>query len=336
MNKIRIGVIGLRFGQYHVQTLANMPNAQLVAVADRNYDHPGGLSGFANKYGAKAYQDGMELMEKEELDAVSLCIPPKSREALIKAAANKKIAMFVEKPWATNMDHARLLAKLCEEKNAQVMLAFSFRFHPAITKLQELIKGELGQGWLLSGEYIFNMIRPANHWLWNSENGNGFFNENSVHLFDAVCSLLGDPISISAEGGVFLGSPSEEAAVINLRFKNKSIASLTCGGIGTGNYKSYPRIHLVTEKGEANLSGREHIWEKLEWTNRGNETLHSFTESPEKLQSTRYTHAFNHFFDCIQNNKMPKVSVRAGLMSTAIAMGIYESIKTGQKINLEY
>ena len=35
MDKIRIGVIGLRFGQWHVRTLANMPEAQLVAIADR-------------------------------------------------------------------------------------------------------------------------------------------------------------------------------------------------------------------------------------------------------------------------------------------------------------
>ena len=36
MDPIRIGVIGLRFGQQHVRTLANMEEAQLVAVADRN------------------------------------------------------------------------------------------------------------------------------------------------------------------------------------------------------------------------------------------------------------------------------------------------------------
>ena len=34
--KIRIGVIGLGFGRHHVRTLANMPEAELVAVADRH------------------------------------------------------------------------------------------------------------------------------------------------------------------------------------------------------------------------------------------------------------------------------------------------------------
>jgi predicted dehydrogenase len=35
MAKIRIGVVGLRFGQWHVRTLASMEDAHLAAVADR-------------------------------------------------------------------------------------------------------------------------------------------------------------------------------------------------------------------------------------------------------------------------------------------------------------
>ena len=59
MSKIRIGVIGLGFGRHHVRTLANMPDAQLVAVADRSPDLPGGLEGFAAAYGAAAYRDAL-------------------------------------------------------------------------------------------------------------------------------------------------------------------------------------------------------------------------------------------------------------------------------------
>ena len=57
MEKIRIGVIGLGFGRFHVRTLANMEEAELVAVADANPDLPGGLEGYAAGYGAKAYRE---------------------------------------------------------------------------------------------------------------------------------------------------------------------------------------------------------------------------------------------------------------------------------------
>lgn len=46
MNRVRIGVVGLCFGQQHVRTLVNMMDAELVAVADRSSDLSGGLEGW--------------------------------------------------------------------------------------------------------------------------------------------------------------------------------------------------------------------------------------------------------------------------------------------------
>ena len=48
--------------------------------------------------------------------------------------------MFIEKPWATNVAHAHQLAQLCEHNGVKVMVAFSFRFHPAIVKLRQLME----------------------------------------------------------------------------------------------------------------------------------------------------------------------------------------------------
>jgi len=44
MAKIRMGVIGLNFGTQHVRTLANIADAELVAVAERNPTTSNGIS----------------------------------------------------------------------------------------------------------------------------------------------------------------------------------------------------------------------------------------------------------------------------------------------------
>ena len=77
----------------------------------------------------------------------------------------------MEKPWASSLAHAQELADLCEHLNATVMLGFSFRFLPAITRLKALMDGELGAGWMLSGNYTFSWIVPPDHWLWSPDNG---------------------------------------------------------------------------------------------------------------------------------------------------------------------
>jgi myo-inositol 2-dehydrogenase/D-chiro-inositol 1-dehydrogenase len=338
MEKLRIGVIGLKFGRQHVRTLANMDDAQLVAVADRNpvlHGAPGGLEVYAASYGARAYHDGIDMIEREELDAVSLCVSPRGRAPLIVAAADAGLPMFVEKPWASDLEHARQLARLCRDHEATVMVAFSFRFHPAIVRLRALIDGELGSPWLLNGEYVFNWVPPAGHWLWDPGNGNGFFNENSCHLFDALCYLLGDPVSVMAEATNPMGAPSEHAAAIALRFADGAIAALTVGGIGAGAFREFPRIDLVAAHGQARLSGREHIWDRLSWATREGDAVHQVIRPPEALGSTRYTHAFQHFFECIRAGVQPSVGVEDGVKTVALAMAVYESARTGNKVNID-
>lgn len=335
MNPLRIGVVGLGFGQLHVYTLANMHDVRITALADKQGNVPGGMDAFAARYGAKAYASAEEMIEREELDAISICTSPRYREKVIRAAAAKGIPMFVEKPWAANLEHARHLANLCRELSAKVMMGFSFRFHPVVTNLRQLMDSDLGEGWILSGEYIFSWVPPDEHWLWQPDNGNGFFNENSCHLIDVVCYLMGEPLTVSAEGINPLRKPSETGAVVNLTFEGGRVASLMIGCLGTTAVNQYPRIHLITQNGQAQLLGREHYWETLLWNKRGDTAVHQKTIPPESLQSMRYTHAFQHFFDCIRSGKQPCSTIEDGVRAVALADAIYRSIRTGQKVPVQ-
>lgn len=334
MKKIRIGVIGLNFGRHHVRTLVNMEEADLVAVADRHPNVPGGLEAYAAAYGARAYGDGLEMLARETLDAVSLCTSPRTRAALIEAAAKRGIALFVEKPWAANLAHAQELASLCRDNGATVMTAFSFRFHPAIVKLRALLDDALGTPWMLNGAYVFSWRPDPGGWLWDPENGGGFINENSCHLFDAVCALLGEPVTVMAEGINPMGMPSEHGAAVTLRFANGAVAALTLGGIGTGAFHAFPRIDLIAEHGQAHLIGRDHIWEAVTWTSRGSPTVEHMTLSPEALGNTRYTDAFHHFFECLRTGTTPAATVDDGVRSVALAMAVYESARTGKRVEI--
>ncbi|NJN82713.1 MAG: Gfo/Idh/MocA family oxidoreductase [Caldilineaceae bacterium] len=334
MDRIRIGVIGLRFGQQHVRTLVNMPDAHLVAVADRNPAVPGGLESYAASYGVSAYRDAAEMVEHESLDALCISTAPRSRHELIELGASKGLPMFVEKPWATNLAHARQLADLCRRTGATVMTAFSFRFHPAIVKLRELMDADLGAGWMLNGQYVFGYIPPAGHWLWDPADGNGFFNENSCHLFDAVCSLLGDPVSVMAEIINPMNAPTPNAAAVTVRFAGGAIAALTLGGIAAPAMRDFPRIDVITANGQATLVGREHIWVGLRWSTRGDDAVHQIDRQPEALGRTRYTDAFQHFFDCIRAGQPPSATARDGVRTVALAMALTESAHSGQPVQI--
>ena len=319
-----------------VRTLAHLESAQLVAIAERSADIPGGLDEYAGRYGAKGYRSSAEMFENEELDAVVIATSPKPRAEIIEQAASRQIAMFVEKPWATNMQHARELNSICEKYDTTVMLGFSFRYHPTIVRLRELIDGELGAGWMLNGEYVFDLLPPAEGWFWDPENGNGLFNENSCHLFDAVCYLLGKPVSVMADAVQFAGRPMEEAATISLKFESGAIAALSVGGYGSNAHWDYPRIDLTTENGQARLKGRHHMWDSLTWAKRDTDTVNTFTQPAEILGSTRYTHALTHFLDCLRNGEQPSATIEDGVIAVAIAEAVTKSARSGQKVLLEW
>lgn len=332
---LRFGVIGLGFGRQHVRTLANMEEVELVAVADRGDARlPGGLEGYAAKYRAKAYRDGLEMMRNEALDAVCVCTPPAARGELIDYAVRNGVALFVEKPWAADPELARRLVDLCRPASAPVMVGFSFRYHPAIVKLRELIRGELGAPLMLNGEYVFDW-RPSG-WLWDPANGNGFFNENSCHLFDGVMSLAGDPEAVSAEATNPFGMPAEHAAALALRFRGGAIAALTVGGIGARGYHDTPRLDMVASNGQARLEGRDHVWEALSWTLRGTDEVHRLNLPPEQLGATRYTEALRHFIACIRTGSAPETGPMEGLKSVALAAAVTEAARTGRRVEVRW
>ena len=334
MQRVRIGVVGLGFGQHHVRTLANMDEFELVAVADRNPHVPGGLAAYADRYGASAYGDAFEMMESETLDAVSICTAPRGRNRLIEAAVAKQLALFVEKPWATHVNQAEALARCCRLTTRPVMAAFSFRYHPVIVRLRALLDDQLGAPWLLNGEYLFNWVPSADHWLWDPNNGNGFFNENSCHLFDAVCYLLGEPRTVMAAAANPMRAPSQNAAALTICFESGALAALTVGGIGVGAFHGFPRIDLVAANGQAHLAGHNHIWDRLTWATRQDEAVRSLIQSPEGLGNTRYTDAFRHFAHCVRTGEQPSAGVEEGVRSVRLAMAVYEAARTGLPVDI--
>jgi predicted dehydrogenase len=266
---------------------------------------------------------------------VSICNAPHRREELLQICAQKGIAAFVEKPWATNTAHGEALAKICESNPTMVVMpAFSFRFHPVVTQLKSLIETDLGTPWLLSGAYVFGWNPPPNGWQWKPESGNGFFNENSCHLLDIICYLLGKPISVCAEASNPQNMPSENAGAVLIRFENGAIASVILGGVGTGAFQNFPRLHLYTEHGEAQLIGQEHIWHEVEWALRQGGNRERVTRTPESLGETRYSHALRHFLACVQNNTKPTATLADGILCVALAEAIYTSARTGEKVLL--
>src|SRR5438105_2780199 len=110
--KLRVGIIGLGIGARHASSYALLPNVEIVAMADPAPNRLGTtVEEFCAHYGAKGYSDGYEMLEKEQLDAVSICTQPKLHKPFTEAAAAKGLHVLMEKPMAgTNEDCDAIIA----------------------------------------------------------------------------------------------------------------------------------------------------------------------------------------------------------------------------------
>lgn len=328
---VRIGVVGLGFGEFHVRTLANQAGAKLVAVADFDESRRNRI---AAQHECSQYEQAERMMETEELDALSVCVTPRYRAQVLQAAVDRGLALFVEKPWAANANHAAELAQICSRSSAPVMTGFSFRFHPAIRRAKQLLETELGAVRVGTGSYAFEWLPSPESWLWDAENGGGIFNENSCHLFDTVCTLAGKPVELFAYGIDDGSRPSETAAVVTFRFESGGTVGMSLGGLGAAANPHFPWLEFFTDHGWLRASGSNHVWQSIDWAQRGDGDAARFEQQPEQLGRTRYSDAFDHFIECVRSGSEPEADVEDGVLMVHIADAVRESFHTGQPVEV--
>ncbi|TPQ20071.1 Gfo/Idh/MocA family protein [Streptomyces sporangiiformans] len=331
---LRFGVVGLGFGRCHAQEIARMDGADLVAVADLDPESQGlDLDAFGGELGARAYRDGLGMIAEEELDAVVLAVPPRGREKLIREVAQAGLALFLEKPFATDDAHAEALAQLCAEYPATpVMLDFCLRHLPAVVRLRELLDGPLGRPLVANADLVLPRDdSPA--WVWDPANGNGIVNENTCHTFDTLGFLLGEPVSVHAEGGAYRSGSLEDGIAVTIRYEGGGTAVVTGGNLGVEALRTPARLSVCTERGQAVLTGGDHMVNALTWaTAEHTEAVRENWELPSRGRISAA--ALRHFVDCVGAGTPPAPGVPEGVRAVRLAMAVRESLTTGGRVRV--
>src|SRR3989344_1793845 len=106
---MNIAVLGVgSMGQNHARVIFNCEQASLKAVADPNKEQADRI---ARKYNAQSYTSYIELLEKEQIDAVTIAVPTKFHKECALHAIRKQKHVLIEKPIATNENEAQEIIK---------------------------------------------------------------------------------------------------------------------------------------------------------------------------------------------------------------------------------
>src|SRR5690606_12340844 len=111
----------------------------------------------------QGYTDFREMFKAEELDVVVVCVPHHVGREVIVTAAEQKVHILKEKPFATTMQEARDLAEICERAGVQLMVTLQRRFNPIYTSFTQLAD-QIGAPFVVDAQYTLHIDDPSDGW----------------------------------------------------------------------------------------------------------------------------------------------------------------------------
>jgi predicted dehydrogenase len=133
-NKIKVGVVGVGYlGQHHARIYSEMDRAELVGVADIDFDR---ATEVAKKTKTKAYKNFEELIGK--VQAVSISAPTVDHHRIAKIFIEAGVDVMVEKPVTVTVEEADELVRLADEKGCIFQVGHLERFNSAVRKMVEM------------------------------------------------------------------------------------------------------------------------------------------------------------------------------------------------------
>lgn len=144
MNPLKGVAVGAGyFSQFHFDAWSRMPDVQLAAVCDTD---PTAAVQAAKRYGiANTYQDFAEMLDREQPDFVDVITRPDSHLTLVRAAAQRGIAVICQKPLAPTIAEAQQIVAVAASAGIPLMVHENFRFQPWYREIRrQLDAGAIG------------------------------------------------------------------------------------------------------------------------------------------------------------------------------------------------
>lgn len=187
--KLRVGVIGCgRIAVMHFVSLKTIEEVDLVACCDIKKDR---AEAAALEYGIKPYTSYEEMLNKEELDAVHLCLPHYLHSEVAIYAFEKGVHVLTEKPMDIDLESAVRAVARAKELGVQFGVIFQCRYNNSARLVKDAVSGgRLGK--VISARSTLTWSRSDDYYgesdwkgTWDKEGG-GVVIDQAIHSIDLV------------------------------------------------------------------------------------------------------------------------------------------------------
>ncbi len=378
---VGVGMLGYAFmGKAHTNAYKTLPYMMypppaipdLVAICGRNED---AVKESARRFGYEGYYtDWRKMLDNDRIQLFDNGGPNNAHAEPCIAAAQAGKHILCEKPLARSAEESKTMLDAVNKVNVKHMVAFNYRFVPAIRQIRNLIdSGALGRIYHWRAVYLQEWILPhynAPKW-WRMDKkvaGSGAIGDLGAHIIDLAHYLVGGMKSLAAYTRTYIDErpmpddPTQmakvdvdDAFVAALEFENGALGTLESTRFAAGR-KNYNCFEINAEKASVRfnlerLNEFDIFWvgsepkETQGWTNVlvtegyhpwwGNWWPHGHIIGWEHT----FVHEITHLLDCIVNDKEVGphgATFEDGYRAAVICDAIVKSSESRKQVDIKY
>ena len=270
MRKLKAAVVGVgNIGSIHADIYSKLESVDLTAVCDTDQEK---ADEAATKFNCKAFYSVDSLLAEKPMEIASMCTKGEENGGdhylptiqLLEAGVH----VLGEKPISNNIEHARLMQKLAEEKNVRYGINLNHRFTPSAIKAKE---------WVDANRIGTVHMIDLTMWIDNPVESSPWFHLRALHphSFNILNYFVGPVKKVHCFLNKGEGRKIWTNAQINLLFANGVIGHLR--GSYDGDFPSgsfgIENLEIVGSKGRIVI---ENACESLCYFPRGSKSMEKF------------------------------------------------------------
>ncbi len=200
--KLKIGIIGTGWiAEAHIESYKQMPDVEIVAAADLI---PGKAEAFMKRYGVEGvrfYPSHKEMLDAEQLDAVSVCTYNATHAECTIYALEKGVNVLLEKPMCVTTEEAVEIMR-AEKKSGKIL---SIGFQPRLDANMQMVKkivesGALGEVYYIQTGGGRRRGIPNSTFIEKKTAGIGALGDIGCYSLDLVLNAIGYPKPLTVTG----------------------------------------------------------------------------------------------------------------------------------------
>jgi len=325
---LNVGVIGIGLmGQNHARVYSEIAN--LIGIADPDEEILGEVS---KRFNVEGYKHFKELIERKDLDAVSVSSPTSTHFEVTKAAIEAGKHVLVEKPMGGELERAKELVVKAKKKGVVLAVGYIERHNPVVGITKKLIeKKEFGEVISVSSRRVSSFpsrIKDV-----------GVILDLGIHDIDVVRYLLDSKVrSVYTLAGETVKKEFEDHANILLEFDNGVFAFIEV------NWLTPMKVRKVSLTCSQNFVEMDYINQNLQISSSTIKKLDAgnLYRIPQEYEERKIEvekreplkNELNDFLDAIEKGKEPLVSGEEGVRTLEIAHAAMQSAQKGEKISI--